>query len=109
MVLISLYLLQGLGGLKAFKEAGKLVEELSFGEIEPQIWSESIFNGSCPTVLVDWCKPSRVRAVSCKDVSIGNYLEAHEAVMKIKYKQTTALHSNNTYILREASRYSGKQ
>ncbi|XP_049870972.1 angiotensin-converting enzyme-like [Pectinophora gossypiella] len=98
--------LKELGGLKAFKEASKLIQELSFGELEPQIWEESVFNGSCPTILVDWCKPNKVRAVSCKDVSIGNYIDAHEAAMKIKYKQTTALHSNNTYLLREAARYS---
>ncbi|KAI5636366.1 angiotensin-converting enzyme domain-containing protein [Phthorimaea operculella] len=96
-----------MGGAKAFKEASKLIQELNIGDIDPKIWDESAFNGSCPTILIDWCKHNKgPRVVSCKDVSIGNYLEAHEVAMKIKYKQTTALHSNNTYMLREASRYS---
>lgn len=34
-------------------------------------------------------------------------MDTHETAMKIKYKLITALHSNNTYILREAPRYSG--
>lgn len=67
-----------------------------------------MYNSSCPAVLVDWCKPNKIKAVTCKDVSIGNYIDAHETVMKIKYKQIINLHSNNTYILREAPRYSGK-
>lgn len=99
---------QGLGGLHAFQAASKLIQELNLGDIEADTWRESSFNGSCPSVLVDWCKPNKVRVVTCKDVSIANYLEAHEAAMKIKYKETSALHSNNTYILREAPRYSGK-
>lgn len=75
--------------------------------VEPYTWNKSIFNGSCPPVLVDWCKPNKLRVVSCKDVTIGNYIDAHDAVMKIKYKEIAALHSNNTYTLREANRYSG--
>lgn len=75
--------------------------------VEPYMWNKSIFNGSCPPVLVDWCKPNKLRVVSCKDVTIANYIDAHDAVMKIKYKEIAALHSNNTYTLREANRYSG--
>ncbi|CAG4969703.1 unnamed protein product [Parnassius apollo] len=95
-----------LGGLKAFKEAEKLLKDLEIGEIEPEIFTESYFNGSCPTTIIDWCKPSKMRFVTCQDVSLGNYIEAHETAAKIKYKITAALHSNNTYVLREASRYS---
>lgn len=102
------FVFQELGGLHAFQAASKLVQELNLGDIEADTWRESSFNGSCPSVLVDWCKPNKVRVVTCKDVSITNYLEAHETVMKIKYKETSALHSNNTYMLREAPRFSGK-
>lgn len=98
--------LKDLGGLKAFKQAAKLITALNFGEMNPEVFSESIFNSTCPTTLVDWCQPNKMRAVTCKDVSLANYIEAHEAVMKIKYKQIINLHSNNTYILREAPRYS---
>lgn len=98
--------LKGLGGIKAFKEAEKLLQSLDFGDIEKEFWTESVFNNTCPTVLVDWCKPNKIRAVTCKDVSIGNYIEAHEAIMKVKYKEIINLHSNNTYLLREAPRYS---
>ncbi|CAH2040681.1 unnamed protein product, partial [Iphiclides podalirius] len=98
--------IKDLGGLKAFKEAEKLLKDLELGEIEPEIFAESQFNGICPTTIVDWCKPNKVRFVTCADVNIGNYMEAHEAATKIKYKITSALHSNNTYVLREAARYS---
>ncbi|KAM3966927.1 LOW QUALITY PROTEIN: angiotensin-converting enzyme [Aphomia sociella] len=98
--------LKDLGGLNAFKAAVNLIQELGLGELEADLWSDSIFNSTCPPTLVDWCKPNKVRIVSCKDVSLVNYVEAHEAAMKIKYKEIAALHSNNTYILREASRYS---
>ncbi|CAH0583162.1 unnamed protein product [Chrysodeixis includens] len=98
--------LKNLGGAEAFKQAAKLIKTLNLGDADPNIWSESVFNSTCPPTLVDWCKPNKVRAITCKDVSIANYIEAHEAVMKIVYKQTINLHSNNTYILREASRYS---
>ncbi|KAF9791732.1 hypothetical protein SFRURICE_020131, partial [Spodoptera frugiperda] len=98
--------LKNLGGVQAFKQAAKLIKELNLGDADPDIWTESVFNSTCPPTLVDWCKPNKVRAITCKDVSIANFIEAHEAVMKIVYKQTINLHSNNTYILREASRYS---
>lgn len=98
--------LKNLGGVEAFKQAAKLIKALNLGEADPDIWTESVFNSTCPPTLVDWCKPNQVRAITCKDVSIANFIEAHEAVMKIVYKQTINLHSNNTYILREASRYS---
>jgi hypothetical protein len=94
--------------MEAFKTAAGLIHDLKLGDIKPEVWSESLFNSSCPSTLVDWCKPNKVRVVTCKDVSIGNYLEAHETATKILYKQTTALYSNNTYILREAPRYSGE-
>ena len=35
-------------------------------------------------------------------------MDTYETVMKIRFKLITALHSNNTYILREAPRFSGK-
>ncbi|XP_075976077.1 angiotensin-converting enzyme-like protein Ace3 [Anticarsia gemmatalis] len=98
--------LKDLGGEAAFKQAAKLIQALNLGEADPEVLNESVFNSTCPPTLVDWCKPNKVRAITCKDVSIANYIEAHEAVMKIVYKQTINLHSNNTYILREASRYS---
>ncbi|XP_037975647.2 angiotensin-converting enzyme [Plutella xylostella] len=98
--------LKNLGGEKAYKRAAKLIEELNFGPLEPQLWTESNFNGQCPPILVDSCKPNNVKIYTCKDVSIANYMDAHEAVMKIKYKEVTALHSNNTYVLRDANRYS---
>lgn len=94
--------------MKAFKEAEKLIESLNFEEINKDFWTYSVYNSTCPTEIVDWCKPKKLRAVTCKDVSIGNFIEAHEAVMKIKYKEIINLHSNNTYLLREAPRYSGK-
>lgn len=96
-----------MGGRKVFKEAEKLLKSLFFGEVEQEFWTDSVFNSTCPTVLVDWCKPNKIRVITCKDVSIGNYLDAHEVIMKIKYKETINLHSNNTYILRDAPRYSG--
>nr|XP_026485355.1 angiotensin-converting enzyme-like [Vanessa tameamea] len=98
--------LKDIGGLKAFKEANNLLSQLNLGELPPEIFLESAFNGTCPTTVVDWCQPNKVRFVTCKDVSIQNYMDAHEAAMKIRYKLITALHSNNTYILREAPRYS---
>ncbi|XP_014368466.2 angiotensin-converting enzyme [Papilio machaon] len=98
--------LQEFGGLKAFKQAENLLKFLEIGEIEPEIFAESYFNGSCPTSIVDSCKPNKLRFVTCGDVSLVNYIEAHEAVTKLKYKITSALHSNNTYVLREATRYS---
>ncbi|XP_060802153.1 angiotensin-converting enzyme-like [Amyelois transitella] len=98
--------LKDLGGIKAFKEAVKLIKDLGFGDIETELWTDSVFNGTCPTTFIDWCKPNKMRVMTCKDVSITNYIDAHEAAMKIKYKEITALHSNNTYILREAPRYS---
>lgn len=98
--------LKDLGGSNAFKQAAKLIKALNLGDAEQEILTESVFNSTCPPVLVDWCKPNKVRAITCKDVSIANYIEAHEAVMKIVYKHNINLHSNNTYILREASRYS---
>ncbi|KAJ8724332.1 hypothetical protein PYW08_015806 [Mythimna loreyi] len=98
--------LKNLGGAGAFKQAAKLIKALNLGDADPNIWTESVFNSTCPPTLVDWCKPNKVRVITCKDVSISNFIEAHEAVMKIVYKQTINLHSNNTYILREASRYS---
>nr|XP_049693128.1 angiotensin-converting enzyme-like protein Ace3 isoform X3 [Helicoverpa armigera] len=98
--------LKNLGGVEAFKQAAKLIKALNLGDANPDIWTESVFNSTCPPTLVNWCKPNKVRAITCKDVSIANFIEAHEAVMKIVYKQTINLHSNNTYILREASRYS---
>ncbi|XP_063390771.1 angiotensin-converting enzyme-like protein Ace3 [Cydia fagiglandana] len=98
--------LKNLGGVNAFKEATKLLTEINMPHIEPYTWDKSIFNSSCPPVLVDWCKPNKLRVISCSDVSIGNYMDAHEAVMRIKYKDTVALHSNNTYTLRNANRYS---
>lgn len=106
---INFYLyLQDVSGLNAFKEANKLLKQLNLGEIPSEILKESAFNGTCPPTIVDWCEPNRMRFVSCKDVSIQNYMDAHETAMKIKYKITTGLHSNNTYVLREAPRYSGK-
>lgn len=108
IIITTAHFFQGLGGVKAFKEAEKLIQSLDLGGIEKEFWTESVFNNTCPTVLVDWCKPNKIRAVTCKDVSIGNFIEAHEAVMKIKYKEIINLHSNNTYLLREAPRYSGK-
>lgn len=99
--------MQELGGAKAFKQAAKLIKALNLGEANESIFTESVFNSTCPPRLIDWCKPNNVKVITCKDVSIANYIEAHEAVMKIVYKQTINLHSNNTYILREASRYSG--
>lgn len=98
--------LKDIGGLKAFKQANNVLNQLNFGEIPEEILSESVFNGTCPPTIVDWCQPNKVRFVSCKDVSIQNYMDTHETAMKIKYKLITALHSNNTYILREAPRYS---
>ncbi|KAI8420765.1 hypothetical protein MSG28_007978 [Choristoneura fumiferana] len=98
--------LKDLGGLNAFHEASKLLEDLNMPAVEPYTWDKSIFNSSCPPVLVDWCKPNKLRVVSCKDVTISNYIDAHDVVMKIKYKEIAALHSNNTYTLREANRYS---
>ncbi|XP_072949997.1 angiotensin-converting enzyme-like protein Ace3 [Epargyreus clarus] len=98
--------LKELGGQKLYKEAEKLLNILQLGDIDPLIMNESLFNATCPTEIVDWCKPNRMRFVTCKDISIENYMEAHEILMKIKYKMITALHSNNTYVLREASRYS---
>lgn len=97
-----------MGGLKVFKEAEKLLKSLDFGEIDPEFWSNSIFNNTCPTISVDWCKPNKLRVITCRDVSIANYVDAHEAIMKIKYKETINLHSNNTYVLRDAPRFSGK-
>ncbi|XP_059056502.1 angiotensin-converting enzyme-like [Achroia grisella] len=98
--------LKDLGGINAFKAAFNLIEELKLGELEADLWTDSIFNSTCPPVLLDWCKPNKVRIVSCKDVSLVNYVDAHEAAMKMKYKEIAAVHSNNTYILREAPRYS---
>ncbi|XP_045496861.1 inactive angiotensin-converting enzyme-related protein-like [Colias croceus] len=98
--------LMDMGGLNAFKEAEKLIKHLNFGEIPSEILTESDYNGSCPTSIVDWCQPNKMKYVTCKDVSIPNYMEAHEVAMKIKYKLIAATHSNNTYILREAPRYS---
>lgn len=73
-----------------------------------KFWSESKFDGTCPSVIIDSCKPNELKMYTCKDVGIGQYLDAHENVMKIKYKEIAAIHSNNSYILREANRYSGK-
>ncbi|KAJ0177900.1 hypothetical protein K1T71_006773 [Dendrolimus kikuchii] len=98
--------LKELGGIKAFKQAEELLKALNLGEIDSETFTHSVFNSTCPTTLVDWCKPNKMRVVTCKDVSIGNYIEAHESLMKIKYKQIINLHSNNTYALREAPRYS---
>lgn len=98
--------LNELGGIKAFKQAAELLKSLNLGEIHSETFTESVFNSTCPTTLVDWCKPKKMRAVTCKDVNIRNYVEAHESLMKIKYKEIINLHSNNTYILREAPRYS---
>lgn len=94
--------------MEAFKQAAKLIKALNLGDADQDFFTESVFNSTCPPTLVDWCIPNKVKVITCKDVSIVNYIEAHEAVMKIVYKQTTNLHSNNTYILTEASRYSGK-
>ncbi|KAL4707323.1 hypothetical protein ACJJTC_019861 [Scirpophaga incertulas] len=98
--------LKELGGINAFKVAAQLIHYLRLGEIKEEVWSESIFNSTCPSTLVDWCKPNKVRIATCKDISIGNYIEAHETAAMIIYKQNTAQYSNNTYILREAPRYS---
>ncbi|XP_063827371.1 angiotensin-converting enzyme-like [Ostrinia nubilalis] len=98
--------IKNLGGENAFKAAANLIKELNLGEIKPEIWQISVFNSSCPPVLVDYCKPNKMKVVTCKDVSIGNYLDAHETAMKIAFKQLTASYSNNTFILREAPRYS---
>lgn len=82
---------------------------MNLGPLHSEIWEKSSFNNTCPTILVDGCTPKEIRVFTCKDVSIANYMDAHEAVMKIKYKEIAALHSNNTYILREANRHSGKK
>lgn len=103
-----LSLFKNVGGKVAFSKAAKLIEDLNFGELEAQFWTESKFDGSCPTVLVNSCKPNKIKAFTCKDVSIGHYLDAHEAVMQVKYKEIASVYSNNTYILREANRYSGE-
>lgn len=98
--------LKNLGGIEAYKAAADLIDYLKIGKMRPEVLSESIFNSSCPATLVDWCKPNKMRVATCKDVSIANYLDAHEAAMKIVYKQTTAAYSKNTFIIREAPRYS---
>ncbi|XP_028160304.1 angiotensin-converting enzyme-like [Ostrinia furnacalis] len=98
--------IKNLGGENAFKAAANLIKELNLGEIKPEIWQISVFNSSCPPVLVDYCKPNKMKVVTCKDVSIGNYLDAHETAMKIAFKKITASYSNNTFVLREAPRYS---
>ncbi|CAK1544141.1 unnamed protein product [Leptosia nina] len=98
--------LMDMGGLNAYKEAEKVIRHLNFGEIPPEIITESDYNGTCPSTIVDWCQPNKVKLVTCKDVSISSYMEAHEVAMKIKYKLIAATHSNNTYALREAPRYS---
>ncbi|KOB76052.1 Angiotensin-converting enzyme, partial [Operophtera brumata] len=79
--------LKEMGGRKVYKEAEKLLKSLFFGEIEQVFWSDSVFNSTCPTVLVDWCKPNKIRVSTCKDVSIGNYVDAHEAIMKINWSE----------------------
>lgn len=94
--------------MKAFTEAEKLLKDLELGGIEFEVFAESPFNGKCLTTIVDWCNPNKIRFVTCSYISLGNYIEAHEATTMIKYKITSALHSNNTYVLREVSRYSGK-
>lgn len=94
--------------MNAFKEANKLISRLNVGEVPQDILDQSAFNGTCPPTIVDWCQPNKVKFISCQDVSIPNYMDAHETVMKLRFKLITALHSNNTYILREAPRFSGK-
>ncbi|CAH2254113.1 jg12106 [Pararge aegeria aegeria] len=98
--------LKDIGGLNAYREANNLLSQLNLGEVPNDILEESAFNGTCPPTIVDWCQPNKLRFASCKDVSIQNYMDAHETATKIRFKITTALHSNNTYILREAPRYS---
>ncbi|XP_041988913.1 angiotensin-converting enzyme-like [Aricia agestis] len=98
--------LKDIGGLNAFSAADKLLTQLNIGDIGSEILEASVFNGSCPPVIVDWCQPNKLKFASCKDVSIANYMDAHEAAAKIRYKMTAAMHSNNTYILREAPRFS---
>ncbi|XP_045767657.1 angiotensin-converting enzyme-like [Maniola jurtina] len=98
--------LKDIGGLNAYREANSLLRQLNLGEVPNDILTESAFNGTCPPTIVDWCQPNKLRFISCKDVSIQNYMDAHETATKIRFKITTALHSNNTYILREAPRYS---
>ncbi|CAH3994097.1 inactive angiotensin-converting enzyme-related protein-like [Pieris brassicae] len=95
-----------MGGMNAYKEAEKVINHLNFGEIPSEIINESDYNGTCPSTIVDWCQPNKLKLVTCKDVSISNYMEAHEMAMKLKYKLIAATHSNNTYALREAPRYS---
>ncbi|XP_068623764.1 angiotensin-converting enzyme-like [Battus philenor] len=95
-----------LGGLRAFKEAEKLLKLLEMGDIDEEIFTDSYFNSSCPADIVDSCKPNKLKFITCEDVSLGNYIETHEAATKIKYKLISASHSNNTYVLREATRYS---
>lgn len=78
------------------------------GQLDSKFWSDSKFDGTCPTVITNFCKPNLIKVYTCKDVSIGNYLDAHETVMTVMYKELAAVHSNASYSLREANRYSGK-
>lgn len=98
--------LKNVGGKHAYEKAAQLVEELKFGSMDVKFWTDSKFDGDCPSAVIDSCKPNFVKVYTCKDVSIGHYLEAHENIMKIRYKEIAAIHSNNSYILREANRFS---
>lgn len=92
-------------GENLYKSASNLGNVLLKHVPEAKFWKDSDFYAQCPSHLINLCK-GNVRLMTCSDhSSIRNYVSAHKDVANILIHQMSI---DNSPILNEANRYSGK-
>ncbi|XP_066600363.1 angiotensin-converting enzyme-like [Prorops nasuta] len=95
---------QKLFGLKVYKAAANMSNELFKMKPEQNFWKESNFDNKCPSKLFNLCKNGDMRVSTCNVASITNYLLAHKHVGRVMMNEISA---DITPILTIANRFSG--
>ncbi|XP_077285728.1 angiotensin-converting enzyme-like [Arctopsyche grandis] len=94
-----------IGGKEAFKSASSMLHRLNLKDLKDIFFSDSKFDKECPIRLVNFCRDG-VKAFSCNQSTLPLFLDAHEAAMAVKHSELKASLSSNSYIFKEANRYS---
>lgn len=99
---------QHIGGKSAFRVASRMLHTIGLKDLKDKFFERSEFNKkSCPIKMINFCK-SGVQAFTCNQTGLSKFLDVHDAAMVVKHSELKSSLSPNTYIYREANRYSGK-
>lgn len=93
-----------LRGKDLYKSAAQLGKKILKHNPNGEFFQSSLFNSSCNTKLINYCRKGEMTISTCSESSIDNFISAHKNVGKILVNQMS---EESSPILNNANRYSG--